>query len=120
MVTRIQKSDSCEQRFEAVNEAFAEVIERNRPFGSLLTKIKEAYGDYMEEVLEQNGVTKKDQKVEERIKDEILKSQQLDMNQQLVVQQKNYEEIISGLKTRDQSKAETISKLQTKIDELQK
>lgn len=52
---RLIKSNTQEERIVAVSQTFAEVIERDRPFGSLLMKIKQAYTDFLHETQDEDA-----------------------------------------------------------------
>ena len=48
LTARLIQSANNEQKIEAVSKTFEEVIERDRPFGSLLMKIKNAYQEFLQ------------------------------------------------------------------------
>ena len=48
--SRLVNSTTQEERIGAVSQTFAEVIEKDRPFGSLLLKIKQAYTDFLKDL----------------------------------------------------------------------
>lgn len=69
LTTRLIRSSSRDEKFQAVNKTFEEVIRQDRPFGGLLMKIKNAYQEFLqtlsegkanesqEQILESNGVS---------------------------------------------------------------
>lgn len=52
---RLIESTTQEEKIVAISQTFAEVIERDRPFASLLLKIKQAYTDFLKENSDQEG-----------------------------------------------------------------
>ena len=68
LTTRLIRSSSRDEKFQAVNNTFEEVIRQDRPFGGLLMKIKNAYQEFLQtlsegkeesqdQILESNGVS---------------------------------------------------------------
>jgi hypothetical protein len=49
LTARLINSNTQEEKIVAVSQTFTEVIERDKSFGSLLLKIKQAYTDFIKE-----------------------------------------------------------------------
>lgn len=47
---RLIQSNTQQDRIVAVSQTFAEIIEKDRNFGSLLCKIKQAYTDFLQDI----------------------------------------------------------------------
>lgn len=46
LTARLTRSTNEQQRYEAVTKTFSEVIQKDKHFASLLSKIKDAYHEY--------------------------------------------------------------------------